>query len=110
MLWKYKYTHWAAIGITMISAYAVHILLTSREVELRKLMSNNITSSTNGPNVAAIEGRKQAAQIAQLLEDLEKKSTREKIEDAYTAATHTHDIGFPSSISQKREDSQNKRC
>lgn len=48
---------------------------------------------------AAMEGRRQAGQIDELLKGLKGKSRRQKIEDAYMAATKTHDYGFPQSIS-----------
>ena len=58
---------------------------------------------------AAMEGRRQAGQIDELLKGLKGKSRRQKIEDAYMAATKTHDYGFPQSISRPPANVSKKR-
>mmetsp|Transcript_30916 Transcript_30916/g.69455 ORF Transcript_30916/g.69455 Transcript_30916/m.69455 type:complete len:89 (+) Transcript_30916:198-464(+) len=46
------------------------------------------------------QGKKQAEQIQEILKQLPKKSSAEKIEAAYDGALRTHSIGFPSTKSQ----------
>ena len=46
-------------------------------------------------SMSALQGRRQAEQINELLAGLKHKTRREKLEAAYDAATYTHEIGFP---------------
>jgi hypothetical protein len=104
---RLQFFHKAGIVACAAAAAATHLAFSARE-ELHKKNRPKVPASS----YSAIEGRRQAAEIDGLLKGLKGKSTRQKIEDAYTAATKTHDYGFPQSISRpsgSAKDSERER-
>ena len=94
---RMQFFHKAGLVATIVSAGAVHLAFSARE-EIHKQNRPNLPANS----YSAIEGRRQAEEIKQLLKDIKGKSTRQKLEDAYTAATQTHDYGFPQGISKSK--------
>jgi hypothetical protein len=54
--------------------------------------------------------KEQAEHINRMLMNLKTKSFREKIDDAYDGAVKTHEIGFPSSVTDRGSAGKKEPC
>ena len=81
-----------SFGFVVFLGYFTHSVIQSKQkdndLQLLELKKNEKKTSNNHKN-----------EINHLLERIEQKSFREKIDSAYDGAVKTHNIGFPSSSS-----------
>tara|TARA_A100001035_G_C27609106_1_gene420043 strand:- start:204 stop:506 length:303 start_codon:yes stop_codon:yes gene_type:complete len=80
-----------ALGACVMTTYGFHHVMQSRISSPNK--SDNLVSPPS--RIALEQSQAQMESIRTLLKDVKTKSTREKLEAAYDAATQTHEIGFP---------------
>ena len=90
-----------ALGVCVATTYGFHTAMQSR-------ISRPKTTDPGNPSdsLGQKQAQRQMASIRTLLEDVKTRTTREKLEAAYDAATQTHEIGFPNFPAGARDDKE----
>lgn len=114
-----SHKYYSLIGITLFSGcggllfYYVSISRAQARIEWEKIRQSNSKIKQGEPIGEHNRGTSNALVLEKMIDDAKTKSFREKIEAGYDAAVRTHNIGFPSSISEsngvKDEDNNSGR-
>ena len=88
---------YAAIISLSLAAYVLHNELNVRSQNLAEALRQH--KKDLGDSMTAMSETPTKNDVMRMLKDTKSRTTREKLEAAYDAATETHKIGFPSSIS-----------
>ena len=67
------------------------------DIAIQRRSDIPVLNDLSKPTKADIESRKA---VKEMLQSLDKKTTKEKLESVYDCAVKTHEIGFPQSLSK----------
>lgn len=86
------------LSLLAVTTWGFHTVIQSRLESPKKKDRGDFNSQAS-----KVQGQRQMEAIQNMIDDLKTKSTREKFEAAYDAATQTHEIGFPNFPNPKKK-------